>query len=264
MPSFAWVPFWKSLLLAATVVGVAPGGWAQGVDATLFRRYRALDGNLERASRAVGTGRFAEAQALLEPCLHAIPDHFEAHFLLARMAYEARDFTGVLAHLAISEQSLAALDRLFREQVAQMRAQAEAEEQLAQSNLDAVTSRVADPTGCAAPLIASLQHEVSALQSRKGPLHSRENPYSVPADYRFLQGNAHLRLGHRNEALGRFRLAVEIDPSHANAWNNLLAMHLDAREDAQARAGLAQAEAAKIVIRPDLKKAILEAQPARP
>ena len=259
MPLLAPISTWTAFLLTAMILGVAPEGLAQSPDSAHFRRYRALDPTLERASKAVGAGHFEEAQALLKPCLHQIPDHFEAHFLLARMAYEARDFAGALAHLEVAERGLVDLDRRYREQMAQLKAQAAAEEQAARSNLDTVTSRVADPTGCAAPLIASLQNEVKAIEARKGPLSGSENPYSVPADYRFLQGNTLLRLGRRDEARTRYRQAVEADLGHANAWNNLIALHLGARDLPQARVDLARAESARIAIRPDLKKAVLEA-----
>ncbi|HJW43763.1 MAG TPA: tetratricopeptide repeat protein [Geothrix sp.] len=248
-----------ALLLAALAPGLSPRAGAQGLDASIFRRYRALDASLDRASRAVGAGRFEEAHALLKPCLAQIPDHFEGHFLLARMAYEARDYRGVLAHLDVAEASLVALDRAYRDQVAQLRAQAEAEEQAAKSNLEAVQSRVSDPIGCAWPLLLALRNEVDIKAARRGPLHDSENPYGVPADHRFLRGNALYRLGRRDEARAQLGLAVQADPGHGNAWNNLIALHLEAGDIAQARACLAQAETAKATIRPELKQAVLRA-----
>lgn len=248
-----------TLLLTALALGATPGASAQGLDASIFRRYRALDASMERANRAVGAGRFEEAEGLLKPCLAQIPDHFEGHFLLARMAYEARDFAGTLAHLDVAEASLASLDRAYRDQMAHLKAQAEAEEQTAKSNLDAVNSRVSDPTSCVSPLLAALRNEVDVLAARKGPLHDTENPYGVPGDYRFLRGNALYRLGRRDEARAQLRLAVQTDPSHGNAWNNLIALHLEARDIAQAQACVAQAEAAKVAVRPELKQAVLQA-----
>jgi tetratricopeptide (TPR) repeat protein len=246
------------------VVGMAPEGYAQSPDSTHFRRYRTLDSMIERAGKAVGAGRFEEAQTLLRACLKQIPDHFEAHFLLARIAYEAHDFAGALAHLEIAERSLIDLDRRYREQMAQLQTQAAAEEQAARSTLGTVTSRVSDPSGCAAPLIASLQSDVKAIEARKGPLHGSENPYSIPADYRFLLGNTLLRLGRRDEARARYRQAVEADPGHANAWNNLIALHLGARDLPQARADLERAEAARAAIRPELKRAVMESASGAP
>ncbi len=246
-----------SLLLGSLVLGGALTAPAQEADAAIFQRYRSLDSVVYQADKAVGAGRFEEAHKLLQPCLQKQPDHFEAHFLLARMAYEARDFEGVLAHLEVAEQSLAVLNRRHRDLTDYLKARIEVEEQTARSNLDAVSSRVTDPTSCVAPYLAALEREVEAVQARKGPLHDYENPYGVPAGHRFLRGNALYRLGHRDEARAQFRQAVAIDPGHANAWNNLLALHLEAKDPASARADLQRAEAARVAIRPELRQAIL-------
>lgn len=248
-----------ALLLAALAPGLSPRAGAQGLDASIFRRYRALDASMDRASRAVGAGRFEEAHALLKPCLAQIPDHFEGHFLLARMAYEARDYRGVLAHLDVAEASLVALDCTYRDQVARWKAQVDEEEQAAKSTLDAVSSRVTDPTSCVAPFLAALSNEVDIKAARRGPLHDSENPYGVPADHRFLRGNALYRLGRRDEARAQLRLAVLADPGHGNAWNNLIALHLEAGDPAQAQACVLQAEAAGVAVRPGLKQAVQRA-----
>jgi len=245
-----------SLALAVLAFGFTPEARGQGRDASVFRRYRALDASMDRVNRAVAAGRFEEAKGLLEPCLAQIPDHFEGHFLLARMAYEGRDFAGVLAHLDVAEASLASLDRAYRDQVAQLKASEEAEEQAAKSNLNAVQSRVSDPTGCATPFLIALRNEVDLRAARRGPLHDTENPYGVPADYRFLRGNALYRLGRRDEARFQFRLAVQADPGHGNAWNNLIALHLEAGDPVQVQACVVQAEAAGVAVRPELKQAV--------
>lgn len=250
---------WKPLLLGWLVLGGVSATQAQDAGAALFQRYRSLDATVDHASRAVGAGRFEEAHRLLQPCLQKQPDHFEAHFLLARMAYETRDFEGVLAHLDVAERSLAILNRRYRDLTDYLKSRIEVEEQIARSNLDAVSSRVTDATSCVAPFLAALEREIEAVQARKGPLHDYENPYGVPASHWFLRGNALYRLGRRDEARAQFRQAVATEPGHANAWNNLLALHLEAKDLAQARADLQRAEAARVAIRPGLRQAILAA-----
>ena len=130
----------------------------------------------------------------------------------------------------MAERSLAVLSRRYRDLMDYLRARIEVEEQTARSSLDAVSSRVTDPTSCVAPFLAALEREIEAVQARKGPLHDHENPYGVPASHRFLRGNALYRLGRRDEARAQFRQAVAADPAHANAWNNLLALHLEAKD----------------------------------
>ncbi|HJW72251.1 MAG TPA: tetratricopeptide repeat protein [Geothrix sp.] len=238
----------------ASILLAAPGG-----DISIFQRYRALDHRLDEATRAVDARQFPEARRVLEACLKEIPDHYEAHFLLARMAYEGRDFAKALAHVEQAEHSLADLDRRYRKEMAELVAQDAAEEQSTQDSLNELGSRGVDPTACSAILHLVKGSHLAYLEMKKGHLFERQNPFDIPADYEFLRGNCLYRLGRRDEALGPYRQAVKQDPTHANAWTNLIALLLEIRDVPQARAELALAEAAHVTLRPDLRKAVLEA-----
>ncbi|NWJ42573.1 MAG: tetratricopeptide repeat protein [Geothrix sp.] len=254
-------PLLRSLSpMARMLVGfclVVQAGALPAGDIALFQRYIAQNACIDQAGRAVQERRFGEASRLLETCLQKVPDHFEAHYLLARMAYEGRDYTGTLAHLDISLRALADLDRCYREELADLKAQDEAEELIMRSGLDNLAARGVDPTGCSGFLYRVKRSAIEFLESKKGHLYQSENPFALPADYLFLRGNALYRLGRREEARAQFRQAVATDPTHANAWNNLLALHLEAKDPVQARADLQRAEAARIAVRPELRQAIL-------
>lgn len=240
-------------LLATTLsTGAEPAG-----DTTIFLRYSALNGQVGLASRAVAARHFEEARRLLEPCLIQVPDHFEAHYLLARMAYEDRDFAGALSHLERSERSLAELDRKYRDELAAQAAQAEAEKLATQSSLDNLYARGADPSGCSAILFQVKQSHLAYLEAKKGNIYNSENPFETPADYHFLHGNCLYRLGRKDEAMAQYRLVVRQDRAYTNAWNNLISIQWEARAYAEARADLDRAEAAHVAIRSDLKKAVL-------
>lgn len=93
---------------------------------------------------------------------------------------------------------------------------------------------------------------------KKGqPSKNLQDPYAVPADYLFLRGNVLLRMNRANDARQAYRRAVKADPCHANAWNNLVALGLGSKDSAGAKADLAEAEAQGVIIRPELKKAVL-------
>lgn len=253
------IPVLLSLLPVGLGVAAEPPG-----NTSLFLRYNALNGTVERASREVAARHFAEARRLLASCLAKVPDHFEAHYHLARMDYEARDFAGALGHLERSERSLADLDRKYRDEMAALAAQAEAEEVAMQSSLDNLYARGVDPAGCMAATFQAKQSDLRFLEAKKGHLYDRENPFSVPADYHFLHGNCLYRLGRREEALAQYRLAVQQDTAHANAWNNLISLQWEAKAHAQARVDLDRATAAHVAIRPELKKAVLETTAVSP
>ncbi len=232
---------------------------AQIIGSSEFRQYKAMNPTIERAFKALKAHRFEETKAILKPCLEAMPDHFEAHYLLALMDYEARDYASVLAHLDVSERTLAALDRSYRDHVAEMKARGDANEQTARDNLSAASSHTSDPTGFSASQLSSLSMDVKIAEAEKKPVEGLQTPYAIPGDYLYLRGNALLRLGRRDEARGLYRKTVEADAGHANAWNNLIALGLGAKDLEVARKDLAKAEKMGINIRPELKKAVLEA-----
>lgn len=248
------IPILMGLLIAGPGVAAEPPG-----ETSIFLRYSALNSTVERASQEVTAHHFGEARRRLEPCLVKVPDHFEAHYLLARMAYEERDFAGALSHLERSEHSLADLERRYREEMAALAAQADAEELATQSSLDYLTARGGDPGGCSAILYEVKQSDLAFLKSKKGDIYKSENPFEVPADYHFLHGNCCYRLGRRDEAMTQYRLAVRQDLGHANAWNNLISLQWEMRAYAAARADLDRAETAHVAIRPGLKQAVLAA-----
>ena len=224
-------------------------------ETALFQRYLALEGPLDQARTDLARGRLLEARRGFEGILRQLPDHSEAHFHMARLAYAASDFLGALAHLEVAERSLADLDRRYREEVAALKAQAAAEEAAMQTSLDHLTS-VADPTGCSAPLFMVKRQALAYLEGRKSPLHARENPFGLPAEYPFLRGNALYRLGRREEALAQFRRALALDPVHAPSWTNLLALLLEARDFGTARQELARSETLGLRLPPALRQAI--------
>lgn len=226
-------------------------------DLSIFRRYEALDARIVEARQALMERRFPDALQLLEPCLQKIPDHFEAHFLLAQMAYEHRDFAGALAHLETSERALAALDRQFHDQEAELKAQDAAEEVAFRSSLDELAARGVDPGGCSGNLYTIKKSALRFLDMKKSQLYHQDTPFAVPAAYHLLHGNCLYRLGQPTGAIAQYRLSIQADPRQPDAWNNLLALLLEVGDRAGAHEELARAEAARVVLRPTLKRAVL-------
>jgi tetratricopeptide (TPR) repeat protein len=250
---------WKLLIpgLCAQLLG-APQAATQFVDPTIYGRQAALKPVMEQAQKDLEARRFAQAAQGAEACLQKIPDYFEAHFLLAQIAYEYRDFEGALAHLEVAERNLRDLARLYQSQLDAIRAQDDADLISAEANFDQLLARGVDPSACSGGLYRIRQKKIDDLQAKKGAIHDQELPFSIPAPYFLLHGNCLFRLGRRDEAVAYYRMAVQADPALGFAWNNLIRLECLAKDFAQARADLAKAEAAQVVIRPELKKAVLE------
>jgi tetratricopeptide (TPR) repeat protein len=80
----------------------------------------------------------------------------------------------------------------------------------------------------------------------------------VPAEYQYFAGNCLFKMKRLDEAAVAYEGALAVDPTHANACNNLINILYVQKRIEDARAWLARAEKAKVKIHPGLKKAVLE------
>lgn len=249
-----FLPVARIVAVAALVLPSLQRIHAQESAATLFQRYRSVESTIEKATREVDAHHFEKAHRLLEPVLKLVPDHAAGHFLLARMAYEGLDFAAALDHVETSERSLKNLDLSYAKLLAITKAKDEVEARDVQKSVDQLKDTGADSVQ---DIFATKQHHLDFLKTKE--LFSHEVSFAVPSDCSFLHGNCLYRLGRASEAAAHYQLAIRSNPAHAKAWNNLINLYREAKDFAQARAALAKAEAAGVVIQPKLKQSILEA-----
>lgn len=79
----------------------------------------------------------------------------------------------------------------------------------------------------------------------------------IPAEYAYFHGNCLFRLKKYAEAEEEYKVAIQIDPRHANACNNLINLLYMQKRLAEARTLISQAEANQVAIVPGLKNAVL-------
>jgi len=79
----------------------------------------------------------------------------------------------------------------------------------------------------------------------------------VPALYRFWHGNVLFMLKRPAEAETQYRQAIRTDPDFGETYNNLINLLFIGGRAGEAREVLAQAEAHKAKVHPELKKAVL-------
>jgi tetratricopeptide (TPR) repeat protein len=250
-------PRFSAVRAAAALAFPAALLHAQGAGETLFHRYRILAPSVRKAGTEVEALHFDEAKRLLEPVLKEVPDHAQAHFLLATMAYQSRDFAGALAHIETSERSLKDLNRRYAQVLAKMRAD---DEEDARVTLDSLRSLEDAGYDSINDILDDKRQHLKGIDARSGELLNPNATLTVPSAYSFLHGNCLYRLGRPAEAAAQYRLAVQSDPSNAKAWNNLVNLYWEGKDAGQARSALAQAEAAGVAIQPQLKQRVLGAE----
>lgn len=243
--------------LAGLLTG-APPLHGQSKDFTIFTKYKAMAPTMDKVDRLVADRQFVQARALIKFCLATIPDHFEAHYYLALMAYETKDYTTALDCIERSMASLAELDRLYQAGVAEVEASNARNLSVLESDLQQ-SDMGAGSNGCRDGEIQSIKAAISMEKRKSGPLSRSADPFAAPREYPFLHGNCLFRLGRHAEAQIQYRAALQMDPTYGRAWNNLINLLWVDRDYDQAIAYLHKAEAAKVQIDPRLRMAVLTA-----
>jgi tetratricopeptide (TPR) repeat protein len=226
------------------------------LDSSLFRRYAGLQSRIREARQLMNQRQFEASRHLLQVCFKAIPDHAEAHYLLAQMAYEERRFEEALAQAQWAERSLVALEQLHRTELAAAEARDAALDAALQSSLSNLDAAGVDPRGCSGSLFTTRQHALDDQRQKLGRFEEQADVPGVPAVLYLLQGNCLVRLKRSEAALACYQLALQKDPASPTAWNNVIGVFLGTGDLAQARDWASRATQANIALRPELKKAL--------
>lgn len=243
----------------ATDASLAPADTVDAqVDSSLFRKYAGLQGTIREARRLMNQRQFEASRHLLHTCFTRIPDHAEAHYLLAQMAYEERQFEEALTQAQRSERSLSNLEQLRRTELKAAEAQDAALDAALQNSLSNLDAAGVDPRGCSGNLFTIQQHAIRDQQQKLGRFEDQADIEGAPAELYLLQGNCYYRLKRPDEAMACYQLAIQKNPTLPSAWNNLIGLSLEAGDRQRAKDWLTRATSANIAIRPELKKALQE------
>lgn len=244
------------LTMSVSAVSAAPA--APQEDGSLLRRYAGQQSAIGKARELMDQRRFTESQRQLQPCLKAIPDHAEAHYLLAQMAYEEWRFQEALAHAEQAERSLVKLGQLRRAELKAVESRDAALDATLQSSLTSLDAAGVDPKGCSGNLYTARQHALNDQRQKLGRFMDEADILGVPAELYLLEGNCLFRLKRLEEAKGCYELAIQKHPSGSTAWNNLIGLFLSAGDLRTAQEWRSRAKKANIVVRPELLKSLDE------
>jgi glyoxylase-like metal-dependent hydrolase (beta-lactamase superfamily II) len=187
---------------------------------------------------AFNQGRYEAAASLIGKCAEIMPRHAYARYYLANLAYLKADYGLALAEM---ERSLEDLDfmaelgdhatelRLKKIDSYERMAAAEWENSLncrESRELEAIDDQIADEKS---------RLEMAARKGAEARLRRK-------AHFTYFLGNILFQLQRRPEAAEKYRQAIELDPRHVDAYNNLAAIAYLAGDFAAAGSCLERAE----------------------
>lgn len=194
-------------------------------------------------------GLLAKAQKEAESSMVIFPDYSGGHLLLAMIYYQEEAYEAGLAAIEKAKATFGVIKEFYalsyQDYINRLREQREfTANRLAEAGLSLILMREAEIR------LAEIDEKLRDLKPTIG--------LDVPAEYHFIHGNILFQLKRFGEAQGFYLAALQADPRHANAYNNLISIHLMRGDAASALKCLQQAESSGVVINERLKKAVLE------
>jgi tetratricopeptide (TPR) repeat protein len=260
----------RAFVVVAIVISTAwtaPGQTLEGqktyaFDDSTIRRIREVSPRLGKARDFVNRGELERARGELAVILASVPELSEAHFLMARVQYAAGEFPEALESMTRADRTFEGLRVLMPEMTEERRADLLKR----RAELEVTINEVRHFPRLARN--AALQTRLNRAEQARSNIDrelSSLNPGGLakPGEYAFFQGNILLRLQRPSEAITQYRKALEADPGHAAAANNLAAVYYNGMEYEKALATLNGIEARGTTVNPELKRAIVEALRAK-
>jgi hydroxyacylglutathione hydrolase len=212
---------------------------AEGLAKSL-RRLEASNAPFSRGVSAFKEGRLETAEAEFKACLAKFEDQAYAYYYLANIRYVRKDFAAALAAM---DEAVSRFDA--------MTALSARSEQRRSEDRDAlrITLKAVGENRMTCKDRRAIELDQDALEdaafaSEKAAARRAEMSARLKAHFIYFRGNALFQLRRVPEAFHSYEEAVRLDPLHADAVNNLVAILYVAREYAKALAVFERAEAA--------------------
>jgi len=251
------------LVVAFSCVAGVVAGQLEHLDIRVsIEKYRHATALYNAALGYFAEDDYARTREKLEKCLEMMPEYTQAHFLMAKTWYAQRRYNSALDSMekaVASWETMSTVAALHREQIDAERRRTR---DSLRSQIDELNSQLSRNPSEQQRI--QIENQITELRQRIDQIDRRlmewmDRRDQMPADYCLIHGNILLRLQRYDEAAAQYLQALEIDPAHSAATNNLASLLYQAGNHAKALELIEQGEAKGATVNPELKKAILEA-----
>ncbi len=215
-----------------------------------------------KANKFLAKNDLKQAEQKALECLAIMPEHANATYLIAQMQMKRQEFPQALETIVKAKENFKLMAGLItfthQEYMNSLRSKIEGLEQ-AKANYEEMLSALGQNNTSRAKYeghLVKVDAQIDAIRNQlREPI---PQTFSIPADYHYIHGNILFRLRRFAESVEQYTQAIEADPTHSNAYNNLsLALFSLNRYD-EAMDCLIRAETAGAKVNPEFKKALTE------
>ena len=185
-----------------------------------WKKIPAAERHFQNGLSAFNAGRSEAARAEFEKCLREMPRHAFAHYYLANLFYVGKDLQRSLDHMEQALADLAFMQALNDYAVKQKNRTFDSYAQMLASEWDGTTScRTRRQIESLAGELADTKSKQELRVAAQEEARSRQK-----AHYLYFLGNINFQLQRFPEAARKYLEAIELNPRHASAYNNIAAI----------------------------------------
>jgi len=223
--------FLSAALLLSTSLSFAQKGFHME-EKKLYEKYKMAVQYFEEGKELYNENKFNKAEDKFEECLKVFPQHAQANFYLAHINYINNNLENALRYIDEAKKNFEFMNQIYalgyEEYTSQLRAQRDVLQNRIQQyqELEQRTSQQQEKQKISAQ-ISQLQTELGTITSRLAePLPEKKE---VPADYFYMHGNINFKLKRYQESLSQYIEAVNHNPKHEKAYNNIINLYFMAK-----------------------------------
>jgi tetratricopeptide (TPR) repeat protein len=227
----------------------------------MVEKHKRARPHLLKAGAYLEKGKPDKARKEIAACLEILPEYAEALLLRAQLNYQEGALEPALKDVDAAKSNFTAFSKFFtytyQDYLDRLRDDRDRQETLINELERAVSNATTiDQRRRLEAEVAKAKQVLLTIDNR---LRDPIPPIlGIPAEYHFIHGNILFKMKRFEEARGFYEAAVQADPRHANANNNLIALCLARGDMAAALKYLEQAEANGVAVNEKLIKAVLE------
>jgi len=192
-----------------------------GDDSDFIKEYRSAEKYLKKGIDSFREGNLRKAEKQLLECLEKFPQHAEAHFFLSQIFYQKGDLANALIRIEKAENDSEAMAEIIKSAERDAESQKRAKRmELDRQMGDLRTQWELQDSRCVlTAAINATRSEINALEGQE--VISVAPTSTIPANYYYLHGNILFRLKDYANARKQYLAAIQTNPRHGEAYNNL-------------------------------------------
>ena len=217
------------------------------MDENTFQKFKLAKRMFEKGQVYFLKEKYNKAEEAFLDCLDNFPRYSQADYYLSQIDYKKGEFDKALEHNNTARANYKFMTDLLVAAQQKYFDELRTKKQDLQNKLLRLTNKFE---------IEKVKAEISMLNTRLTeplPLIAE-----MSADYYYFAGNIFMKLKKYNEAHDQYIEAINVNPRHGNALNNLANLYFMIKKYQQALDYLNQAEASGVKINQEFKKALLK------